>query len=497
MNSTTSRVRAPGAVRRVPWLAAAGLILLVGGVGPAASGTASTEGAVHVVEIGGTIDLGLAPYLERALQAAEDDGAAAVLLEVNTPGGRLDAVLQMQSSLVGSRVRTIAFVNRMALSAGALITIAAEEIYLAPGSTLGAATPVVGEGELADEKTISAVRSTFRATAEARGRNPRVAEAMVDADIAIEGLIESGKLLTFDPDEALEWGYAEAIHADRSAVLEAAGLEDASVVRTSPTLAESVVRFLTNPAIASLLITLGILLIVGDFLTGGIGLAAAVGAIFFAIFFWGHLLAGLAGWEDLVLVVVGLVLIALELLVFPGVGLPGVLGLAAVLGGLFMAQLSRDLITPPQIQRAATTVGVTFVAVVVGLVFALRYLARHGPPSALVLEAQLGRGEPVTERATGGWVRWFGGQELVLVGGADASEPDEPVPAEPDSLVGRPGVAESDLRPSGIADIDGERVDVVTSGEYISAGERIEVVRDEGYRRVVRRTPADSARGRE
>jgi membrane-bound serine protease (ClpP class) len=496
MNSTTRPVRAPGAVRRALWLAVAGLILLAAGARLVASGTASTQGPIHVVEISGTIDLGLAPYLERALQAAEDDAAAAVLLEVDTPGGRLDAVLQMQSSLVGARVRTIAFVNRMALSAGALVTIAAEEIYVAPGSTLGAATPVVA-GELADEKTISAVRSTFRATAEARGRNPRVAEAMVDADIAIEGLIERGKLLTLDPDEALEWGYAEAIHADRAAVLEAAGLEDADVVRTSPTAAESVVRFLTNPALASVLITLGMLLVIADFLSGGIGIAAGAGGVLLAIFFWGHLLAGLAGWEDVALVVIGLVLIALELLVFPGVGLPGVLGLAAVLGGLFLAQLSRDLITPQQIQRAATTVGVTFVAVVVGLVIAVRYLARHGPPSALVLQAQVGSGEPVTERATGGWLRWFGGQELVLDGGAGTAEPSEPVEAEPDSLVGRLGVALSDLRPSGIADIDGERVDVVTSGEYISAGERIEVVRDEGYRRVVRRAAADSALGRE
>jgi membrane-bound serine protease (ClpP class) len=286
VNSSTGRARASRrAVGRAPWLAVAGLILLAAGTGPTASGAAATEGAIHVVEISGAIDLGLAPFLDRALQEAEDADAAAVLLEVNTPGGRLDAVLQMQSSLVGARMRTIAFVNRMALSAGALVTIAAEEIYVAPGSTLGAATPVVGEGEFADEKTISAVRSTFRATAEARGRNPRVAEAMVDADIAIEGLIERGKLLTLDPDQALEWGYADGMHADRSAVLEAAGLEDAAAVRTSPTPAEAVVRFLTNPALASLLITLAILLIIADFLSGGIGIAAGAGGVLLAIFF--------------------------------------------------------------------------------------------------------------------------------------------------------------------------------------------------------------------
>jgi membrane-bound serine protease (ClpP class) len=114
-------------------------------------------GAVHVAQISGGIDLGLPPYLDRVLDEATQAGASAVLLEVDTPGGRLDAVMGMQDSLVGAPVRTVAFVDGMALSAGALITIAADEIYLAPGSTLGAATPVLGDtGEPADEKTISA-----------------------------------------------------------------------------------------------------------------------------------------------------------------------------------------------------------------------------------------------------------------------------------------------------------------------------------------------------
>jgi membrane-bound serine protease (ClpP class) len=258
--------------RRVPRLALAGLAQVGAEAGAAVGREPTQEPVVHVVDISGAIDLGLPAYLDRALQQAHDAGAAAVLLEVDTPGGRLDAVLQMQSSLVGADVRTIAFVNRMALSAGALITIASEEIYVAPGSTLGAATPVVGDtGELADEKTISAVRSTFRSTAEARGRDPRVAEAMVDGDVAVEGLIEEGKLLTLDPDQALEWGYAEAMTDNRAAALEAAGLDHAVIVETSPTPAEAVVRFLTNPVVASLLITLAMLLVIGDFLSGGIG----------------------------------------------------------------------------------------------------------------------------------------------------------------------------------------------------------------------------------
>jgi membrane-bound serine protease (ClpP class) len=455
---------------------------------------AADDDTVHVIQISGPIDLALAPYLDRTLADAEQAGARAVLLEVDTPGGRLDAVLQMQSALVDAPVRTVAFVNRTALSAGALVTIASEDIFMAPGSTLGAATPVVGgSGRTADEKTVSAVRGTFGATAQARGRDPRIAEAMVDPDIAIEGLSEPGELLTLTAEQAVQYGYAQEIVADRAAVLDAAGLAGTDIVETAPAPAESFARFLTNPVVASLLVTLALLLLIADLAIGGIGITSGIAVACFALFFWGHLLAGLAGWEEIALVAVGIVLIGLELLVIPGFGVAGLLGLAAVLGGLFIAQISRDLVTPDQIQRAAVSVGATFVAVIVGLVLTVRYLVRHGPPHALVLDTQLGSGEPVTERATGGWVRWFGGEDLVLAGGSGTDGDDGGWDDEPPFLGGRRGVALSPLRPSGIAEIDGDRIDVITSGEYVPAGEQIEVVDDTGYRRIVRRLPDDTA----
>ena len=479
--------------RRLPWSALLGVALMVAVAGATVAHAATDTEAVHVVEISGPIDLGLAPYLDRALEEAEQAGASAVLLEVDTPGGRLDAVLQMRDVLIDAPVRTIAFVKRTALSAGALVTIASEDIYMAPGSTLGAATPVVGgTGEPADEKTVSAVRSTFDATAQARGRDPRIAAAMVDPDIVIEGLTEAGDLLTLTSDQAVEHRYARQIVADRDAVMDAAGLAGTEVVDTAVAPAESLVRFLTNPAVASLLVTVALLLLIADLAIGGIGIGSGMAVACFALFFWGHLLAGLAGWEEIALVAVGLLLIGLELLVIPGFGVAGLLGLAAVLGGLFIAQISRDLVTPEQLQRAAGSVGATFVAVVVGVVLTVRYLVRHGPPHALVLNTQLGSGEPVTERATGGWVRWFGGEGLVLAGGSRDGGQDEGWDDGPPFLGGQRGVTRSPLRPSGVAEIDGNRIDVITSGEYIPAGTPIEVIDDTGYRRVVRRVPEDA-----
>ncbi len=457
-------------------------------VGEPAHATAHDR-PIYVIPITGTIDLGLAPYLERVLDQADADAAAAVLLEIDTPGGRLDAVLQMQDALLDSRVRTIAFVDRTAFSAGALIALAAEEIYMTPGAVMGAATPVEGgTGETSSEKVVSAVRTTFKATAEVRGRDPRVAEAMVDPTVAIDGLVEEGQLLTLTTTEALAWGYADGVVANRAELLTAAGLAAAPAIETSPSLAERVVRFLTDPVVASLLITVALLLIVGDFFVEGFGLVGVAGFALLATFFWGHFLAGLAGWEDATLVVLGLVLIAVELFVVPGFGIPGVLGLAALLGGLFFALLGRDIQTPEGIERAGFTVVTAFLASLLGIIALLVFLPRGNRLGGLVLRADVASGTDPGGRAPHGWLRWFGTPSSL----STDRPPERPEnvlvdPAHNRSLVGATGVALSDLRPSGVAEIGGSRIDVVTGGDYIRAGDAIEVTADERYRRVVKR----------
>ena len=476
-----------------------GLMMLLGACWPGAvplTRAADAVGAVYVVPITGTIDLGLAPYLARVLDEAADRDAAAVVLAIDTPGGRLDAVLQMRDALLGSDVRTIAFVARTAFSAGALVAIASAEIYLAPGAVMGAATPVEGgSGETASEKVVSAVRKTFKTTAEVRGRDPRVAEAMVDPEVEIAGLVERGKLLTLTTSEAVAWGYADGVVADRAALLTAAGLAGAPLVETAPGPAEKLVRVITNPVFASLLIAIAVLMILGDFLVGGFGLVGGIGLGLLATFFWGHMLAGLAGWEDVVLVVLGVVLIAVEVFLVPGFGVAGVLGIAALFGGLFLAVLGRDVAAPAGIERAGLTVGAAFVAVVVGTIAILSFLPRSKRLGGLVLHGHLGTAAAATARAPRGWLRVFGDggalerpvRRVGLLGRAEE--------ADGRSLTGATGVALSDLRPSGVATVGGRRVDVVTAGDYVAAGEAIEVVRDERYRRIVRRIdrrPADA-----
>ncbi|MGE3833947.1 MAG: nodulation protein NfeD [Acidimicrobiia bacterium] len=495
-------VAARARCRRVPWLAAValGVVLTIVGPGGRQPAAAQSEdaGPVYVIEVTGSIDLGLAPYLDRVLGEADAAGASAVVVEIDTPGGRLDAVIQMRGALLDSPVRTIALVDSIAFSAGALVAIACEEIYMTPGSVMGAATPVLGgTGEVADEKTISAVRATFEATAEERGRDPRVAGAMVDPDVVVDGLVEEGELLTLTVSDAQTFGYTDGVVSNRDALLDELGLADLEVVETSPSLAEQLVRIITNPILASLLLTIGLLALIADLAGGGIGIGAVLGAGALATFFWGHMLAGLAGWEDAALVGLGLALIAVEVLVVPGFGVPGVLGLVALVAGGTLAMLYRefDFVTRDDLVRAGSTMLVTLVVVVAGFVLMVTALSRRRG-DGLVLRGRVGVAAPVTDRGVAGWLRWFGaGDRLPASRRPPPAPPPDlgpgpgtaPVGAEAPSMVGATGVALSDLRPGGIAEIDGRRVDVVTSGEYLGHGEPIEVVLDEGYRRVVRR----------
>lgn len=492
---------------RLVWqvLLAASLALVLAGQATRSSAqdAPSGPGPVYVVDISGTIDLGLAPYLDRVLTDAADDGASVVVVRIDTPGGRLDAVLQMRDSLIGSAVRTVAFVDSTAFSAGALVALASDEIYMTPGAVMGAATPVLGDtGGVADAKTISAVRSTFEATADLRGRDPQVAAAMVDADVEVEGLIERGRLLTLTVGQAVEVGYADGVVATQAALLDELGLSAAEQIETSPSLAEGLVRLLTNPILASLLLTVGVLALIADLASGGIGVGVVVGVGLLGVFFWGHMVAGLAGWEDAALVALGLALIAVEFFVIPGFGIAGVLGLASLLGGAFLAMIYRnwDFVTTADLVRAAFSVSATFLVVVAGTAVVLTALSRGHGRSGLVLQARLGVGAPVTERGQGGWMRWFDGGARLDHGGvagdrrmatteatSGAAVPAVEEPGRGGSLRGATGVALSDLRPSGIAEIDGRRFDVVTSGEFLPRGEPVEVTSDEGYRRVVRR----------
>ncbi|MEF8719095.1 MAG: NfeD family protein [Candidatus Accumulibacter necessarius] len=417
---------------------------------------------VYVLPIEGVIDLGLAPFVARVLDEATQAGAAALILDIDTFGGRVDAAVQIRDTLLDANIRTVAFVNKRAISAGALIALSAETIAMANGGTIGAAAPVqVGmpgaQALPVQEKTASYVRKEFGATAEARKRPQNLAEAMVDADVEVAGIIEKGKLLTLTTEEALKHRVAD-FRADKlDGVLKQLGLAEAQVRTASPHWAEELVRFLTHPVVSSLLISVGMLGIMVELRTPGFGVAGGLGIGSLALFFYGHWLVQLAGWEELLLAAVGLVLLAIEIFVTPGFGVVGALGIAALLGGLALSMVGAGDTAATIVAAGSRIVISLVVALLAGLVL-LRFFPRLPFARRLVLDANLGTG-PAHGSAPESDQRWLG----------------------------RQGIAASMLRPAGIAEIDNQRVDVVADGVLIDAGERIEVMRVDGNRIVVRR----------
>jgi len=425
------------------------------GVAPA-TGVAQV---VYRVPVTGVVELGMAPFIERSLEEAAAQGAAAVVLDMDTPGGRVDAAERIADAISDADIPVYTLVNRRAFSAGALIALATDHVYMRPGSVMGAATPVDGSGATAPEKIVSAMRSEMRALAEARGLDPAIAEAMVDPDIEVEGIVEAGKLLTLTTEEAVRVGYASEVE-DMAGLLELLGEEDAEVVTSEQNWAEGVVRFFSNPVVAPFLLTLGFIGLITEIKTAGFGLAGAAGVLSLALFFGSHLIVGLAGWEDLIIFGVGLALVGVEAFLIPGFGLLGVLGALGMTAGLYMS-LMGSLPTSSDFTRAGLVLSTTLLLIAVTAWAMIRSIPRSSRflKSGLILSHRL-------DRSTG----------------------YESAEARRD-LVGVVGKAITDLRPSGTGLFGDERIDVVSESEWITEGTPIRIISAEGYRHVVRPVP--------
>lgn len=399
---------------------------------------------VYVVPIHGVIDLGLAAFVERAVAEARQAGATALMVDLDTPGGRVDAGEEIRDALLEAGLPTVAFVSRRAQSAGALVALASDYLIMAPGSSIGAAEPIPAE-----EKIISALRAEFEATAQAKGRDGRIAAAMVDKSIEIPGVVDAGKILTLTAAQAVELGFADALAQDRAAAAAAVGLAGARLVERSPNWAERIARFLTEPTVSSLLLTVGFLGLLYELASPGWGVAGSVGLVSLALFFGARLLTGLAGWEVVILFLVGVALLVLELVAFPGFGIAGIPGLVAVFASLYLS--FRDA------RSALYVVGGSVVMTALVGALAFRYFKVSRTGQRIVLRERL------------------------------TSEQGYTAPADLQRWVGRTGRALTPLRPGGVIEVDGERLDASTEGEYLEPGTPVRVVRAEGLRIVVRR----------
>lgn len=421
----------------------------------------SLAARVYKIPIDGTIDRGLAPYVRRILQEAEN--ADAVILEVNTLGGLVDAAIQIRDALLNTETPTIAFINKRAISAGALISLATTHIVMAPGATIGAATPVQldmsGEANPVNEKYVSYFRSEMRATAEETGRRGDIAEAMVDADYEIEGISPKGKLLTLTTQDALKYEIAEYEASTFEEVLEKYDLAGSEVVESPINWAERLVRALTNPMVSSLLMMIGFLGLFIEFRTPGFGLGGTVGLICLGLFFWGHFLVRLAGWEELILFTAGVLLLLVEILIIPGFGIVGILGILAILTSLALSMVGRfELLTFQDVQSALSKVTAALIGSTIMAIVLFKFFPRTSLGKQIILKE--------TQEREQGYVS----QRI-----------------DHRHLVGLIGVTLTPLHPSGTILLEEKRYDVVSEGEFIDKQMRVKILEVEGARIVVRK----------
>jgi membrane-bound serine protease (ClpP class) len=443
----------------------AGAALVLAGVLACTGEPAAIAGDVVVyrIPVDGVIELGLAPFIERSLGEAEQTNAAAVVLEIRTDGGRVDAAQRITHAVEDTEIPVYAYVNRKAYSAGAMIALSADEVFMRDGGRMGAATPVTGQGQKAPEKIVSAMRSEMRALAERRGLDPAVAEAMVDESVAVDGVVEAGKLLTLTTEEAEAIGYARSV-VDLDDVFRQVGLSPDRIVDAQVNWAEGVVRFITHPVVAPFLLSLGFLGLLVEIKTPTFGLAGTAGGVALALFFGGHYLVGLAGMEEIILLLAGVVLLAVEAFIVPGFGVFGILGIGGILGGVYLS-LVGSLSTLADYSQAAMILSASVLIVLVSAWALIRTL----PSNTRLRKMGILLGEETSR---------------------DRGYISAPVRAE---LVGMHGVAVTDLRPAGVGRFGAERVDIVAEEGWLEAGTAIEIVRAEGYRHLVRATEGGEA----
>lgn len=408
--------------------------------------------------------------LEAAYEQAEEANADYMLMELNTFGGRVDVADRMRTLVMNAPFTTVVWVNNNAASAGALISIAHDSIYMMKGASMGAATVVSGEdGTQMPDKYQSYMRSTMRSTAEAKGRDPRIAEAMVDDRIEIEGIIDSGYTLTFTADEALVHGFANGLADNKTEVLTQIGVTDHKLVEYEAGPMEGIIAFLLHPAVSSILMMMIFMGLFFELQTPGVGfpLAAAItGAV---LYFAPLYLEGLADHWEILIFLVGVVLMAIEVFVIPGFGAAGIAGIVLMSTGLVLALVGN--------------INFDFTFVPSGdIAFAL---ARVVAPLALILILFFVFSDRIMNSKSL--------SRLVLTDSLTVESGSTTSIKGLQELVGSTGKAATDLRPTGKVEIADERYEASTDGELIEKGNAIIVVRSRGNYIEVKKYQAPEA----
>ncbi|WP_375578823.1 NfeD family protein [Marivirga tractuosa] len=433
------------------------LILFVMGIFqiPLFADTTDTKQEIFIMEIKDQIDARTKRYVDLALQEAKDRNSTHIIIEMNTYGGALYDADEIRSALLNLDIPVYVFIDNNAASAGALISIACDSIYMAPGGSIGAATVVNQTGEAAPDKYQSYMRSIMRSTAEASGRDPRIAEAMVDEKIEIEGISKAGEVITFSTSEAMKYGFCEGEFNNTTDLLTHLKLDITKVHRYEMSNTEAIISFFINPFISGILILIIIGGIYFELQTPGVGFPIMASIIALVLYLVPYYLNGLAeNWEILAFII-GLILIAIEVFVIPGFGIFGILGLILTLGSLVFMMLNNEMfdfefVPSENITRALLTTLTGLFGSIILMFFGGVRLTNSKFFKRVALQGVQAKTEGYSSR-------------FIKAG-----------------LAGKTGTVFSVLRPSGKVEIEGELYDANTRGEYLEQGEKIVVVDESG-----------------
>lgn len=403
---------------------------------------------VYVIPVEKEVERGLEAFVNRATEEAIESGANHIIFEIDTPGGRVDSAGQIAKLLQSIEVPTTAYIVNEALSAGSYIALNLDSIYMRSNTTMGASGVITSDGTAADEKAQSAWIAAMKSAAESKGRDPLYAMAMADESIDLPDYeAPEGKFLTLTPKDALEVGYAEGIMDNRVELLHELNLGDAEIIEPETSFAEEVARFVTSPIVIPILLSVASLGLIVELYTPGFGVAGTMGLIALFLFFYGHVIAGLAGLEAITLLVVGIILLVLELFV-PG-GILGIIGASSIVVSLFLAGYN--------LSHMAISILIAFIVAIVTFIILYKSAGEErGFFKKVVLKDRTTTDEGYVSAVTR------------------------------TELIGQEGVSVTPLRPAGTMLLDDERLDVVTEGNYIGIHKPIKVVHVEGMRIVVR-----------
>ncbi len=409
---------------------------------------------VYVIPVESEIDLGMAHHFKKALAESKEFGANLIVLKLNTFGGALDAADSIRTSLLKTVTPTVAFVDVNAASAGALIALACDSVYMAPGASMGSATVVDGSGTPMPEKYQSYMSTIMMATAEHHGkkavgdslewrRDPTIAKSMVNPDVSVS---MTGR-------QAVECGYADGIAPDLNAVLADLDMSGSEIRYYESTVSDDILGFLSNAAVRAVLIMLILGGIYMEMHTPGFGFAGAVAAIAAILYFLPMMIVGSVPAWSLILFIAGVILIAMEIFVIPGFGICGTAGIIAIVISMVGSMMGGDTVTGFDLGGIVTPIIVVGCGTVMAVALVAWLTSSKGP------RCVRRHSELMTElRTTDGFI------------GVDM---------EPKKLIGHHGKTLTEMRPAGKIEVDGQIYDAVSTGNFIPSERKVKILKYE------------------